>query len=376
VAAQQPKVAIIHDWLIGGGAERVVLELHRMYPDAPIYTSYATDEWRERLDGKVVTGFLQKWPFGRLRKFLPLLRIWWFTHLDLSEYDLVISSSGNGEAKGVKTLAHTTHICYCHSPTHFYWRNYELYLRQPGFGRFDPLARLGLRLLIGPLRRWDLNASKRPDYYIANSTHIQQDIKKYYNRDATVIFPPVDTTRFKPLVDKTRHGFVIASRQVPQKKFDLAIEACNRLRLPLLVLGKGPEHERLVALGGSTVTFKEHVTDAEMETYLATAEGFLWPCFDDFGIVAVEAIAAGTPVIAYKAGGSLDYVVPGKTGLFFEHQTVESLMDVLQDFPNHSFDHVTIAQTAQSFSPHVFRERMDVFISESVSEHASVVTKI
>lgn len=375
MAAQKPKVAIVHDWLVGGGAERVVLELHRMYPDAPIYTSYATDEWRKRLNGTVVTGFLQNWPFGPLRKLLPLLRIWWFTHLDLSEYDVVISSSGNGEAKGVKTHAHTTHICYCHSPTHFYWRNYELYLRQPGFGRFDPLARLGLRLLIGPLRRWDLRASKRPDYYIANSTHIQQDIKKYYNRDATVIFPPVDTTRFKPLTHKTRHGFVIASRQVPQKKFDLAIEACNRLKLPLLVLGKGPEHERLVAMGGPTITFKEHVTDAEMETYLATAEGFLWPCFDDFGIVAVEAIASGTPVIAFKAGGSLDYVIPGKTGLFFEQQTVESLMNVLQDFPNHSFDHAAIAQTAQNFSPHLFQERMSAFVSESVSEHTSVVTK-
>lgn len=375
MAAQKPKVAIVHDWLVGGGAERVVLELHRMYPDAPIYTSYATDEWRKRLNGTVVTGFLQNWPFGPLRKLLPLLRIWWFTHLDLSEYDVVISSSGNGEAKGVKTHAHTTHICYCHSPTHFYWRNYELYLRQPGFGRFDPLARLGLRLLIGPLRRWDLRASKRPDYYIANSTHIQQDIKKYYNRDAAVIFPPVDTTRFKPLAHKTRHGFVIASRQVPQKKFDLAIEACNRLKLPLLVLGKGPEHERLVAMGGPTITFKEHVTDAEMETYLATAEGFLWPCFDDFGIVAVEAIASGTPVIAFKAGGSLDYVIPGKTGLFFEQQTVESLMNVLQDFPNHSFDHAAIAQTAQNFSPHLFQERMSAFVSESVSEHTSVVTK-
>lgn len=369
MAAQQPKVAIVHDWLVGGGAERVVLELHHMYPDAPIYTSYATDEWRKRLDNKVVTGFLQKWPFGRLRKFLPLLRIWWFTHLDLSEYDVVISSSGNGEAKGVRTPERTTHICYCHSPTHFYWRNYELYLQQPGFGRFDPLARLGLRLLIGPLRRWDLKASKRPDYYIANSTHIQQDIKKYYNRDAHVIFPPVDTSRFKPLTSKARHGFVIASRQVPQKKFDLAIEACNRLSLPLLVLGKGPEHERLVAMGGPTIAFKEHVTDAEMETYLAAAEGFLWPCFDDFGIVAVEALASGTPVIAFKAGGSLDYIVPGMTGLFFEQQTAESLIEVLRDFPNHSFDHAAIAKTTQNFSPEMFRERMDVCISEAITEH-------
>lgn len=367
MAAKQPKVAIVHDWLVGGGAERVVLELHRMYPEAPIYTSYCTPEWRQRLDNKVVTGFLQKWPFGPLRKFLPVLRIWWFSRLDLREYDIVISSSGNGEAKGIHTRNDAMHICYCHSPTHFYWRNYELYLRQPGFGVLDPLARLGLRLLVGPLRRWDLKASQRPDYYIANSTHIKQDIKQYYGREATVIFPPVDTDRFKPLAAKTRHGFVIASRQVPQKKFDLAIEACNRLSLPLTVLGKGPEHDRLVALGGPTITFKEHVSDTEMEQYFATAEGFLWPCFDDFGIVAVEAIAAGTPVIAYKAGGSLDYVVPGKTGMFFEEQTVESLMAALQAFPDHRFDHDAIARTAKDFSPEVFRKHMSAYISQVTS---------
>src|SRR3982750_2655078 len=125
------KVAIVHDWLYGGGAERVIYELHKMYPDAPIYTSYCSPEWRQKLDGKVVTGFLQHWPFSRLRKFLPVLRIWWFTRLDFTGYDLVISSSGNGEAKGVRVPKDTMHICYCHTPTHFYWRNYQQYLARP-----------------------------------------------------------------------------------------------------------------------------------------------------------------------------------------------------------------------------------------------------
>lgn len=361
--AKQPKVAIVHDWLVGGGAERVVAELHRMYPDAPIYTSYCTDEWRQRLDNKVVTGFLQRWPFGPLRKYVGVLRIWWFTRLDLSQYDLVISSSGNGEAKGVKTPDTTTHICYCHSPTHFYWRNYDLYMKEPGFGIFNPLARLGLRLLVGLLRRWDLKASKRPDYYIANSTHIQADIKKYYNRDSVVIFPPVDITRFQIPNPPKRHGFVIASRQVPQKKFNLAIEACNRLQLPLTVLGKGPEHAKLVAMGGPTVTYVEQVSDAEMPRYFAGAEAFLWPCFDDFGIVAIEAQATGTPVIAFQAGGALDYVVNGKTGLFFNEQSAGSLAKALQDFPSHSFDHQAIAKHATSFGPDIFRRKMTTFIT-------------
>lgn len=171
------KVAIVHDWLVGGGAERVVFALHELYPDAPIYTSYATKEWRERLHDKVVTGFLQHQPFPALRKSIPLLRIWWFTHLDLSAYDLVISSSG-AEAKGIKVPEGTLHITYCHAPTHYYWSRYNEYMAHPGFGIFDPLARLGLKLLVGPLRKWDYAAAQRPDYLLANSEHSKAEIKK------------------------------------------------------------------------------------------------------------------------------------------------------------------------------------------------------
>ena len=269
----RPKVAIVHDWLIGGGAERVVMELHKLYPEAPIYTSYSTDEWRRRLDGKVVTGYLQHWPFSKLRKFLPILRIWWFEHLDLRRYDLVISSSGNGEALGVKTPKGTLHINYCHSPTHYYWRHYERYMKRPGFGVFDPLARLGLRLLIAPLRRWDYKAAQRPDYFIANSTHIQNDIKKYYGRDSTVIHPPVDVERFNVPEQPERIGFVTAGRQVPLKRTDLIVKACTKPGLPLTVVGEGPEHTELVKMAGPSVTFRTGVTDAEMPLHLASSPG-------------------------------------------------------------------------------------------------------
>lgn len=361
------KVAIVHDWLVGGGAERVVAELHTLFPDAPIYTSYCTDEWRQKFDGKVITGFLQRWPFGKLRKFLSVLRIWWFTHLDFSGYDLVISSSGNGEAKGIRVPKGTTHVCYCHTPTHFYWRHYDLYIKSPGFGVFNPLARLGLKVLVGPLRRWDLKASERPDYYIANSTHIQQDIKRYYNREAVVMYPPIDTERFTVPQPQKRQGFVIASRQVPQKKFDLAIEACNALKLPLIVLGKGPEHSRLVSLGGPTITYIEQVSDQEMPQYFAQAEAFLWPCFDDFGVVAVEALAAGTPVVAFEAGGSLDYVKPGKTGVFFSPQNSKALIETLREFDGKAFDHDKISRFAQEFSRESFDHKMKEFIGKIYS---------
>lgn len=366
MAENKPRVAIVHDWLVGGGAERVVYELHKLYPDAPIYTSYATNEWRAKLDGKVVTGFLQKWPFGPLRKYVGFLRIWWFTHLDLSNYDLVISSSGNGEAKGIKTPRTTTHICYCHSPTHYYWRHYDVYMKSPGFGAFNPLARLGLRLLISPLRKWDLKAATRPDYFIANSTHIQADIKKYYKRDSVVINPPIDVARFTVTNPPQRRGFVIAGRQVPHKHIHLAIEACNKLGLELRVIGRGPEHENLRKIAGPTITFLNNVSDAEMGQQMASGEAFIFPSYEDFGVTPVEAMAAGTPVIAYDKGGSRDYVISGKTGIFFEEQTVESLAAALKDFPNHTFDHAAIAQATQKFSPEAFDVHMTEFISTTM----------
>ncbi|HEX8762449.1 MAG TPA: glycosyltransferase [Candidatus Saccharimonadales bacterium] len=359
------KIAIVHDWLIGGGAERVVAQLHRMFPDAPIYTSYCTNEWRQRLDNKVVTGFLQHWPFSRLRKFIGVLRMWWFSHLDLSEYDLVISSTGNGEAFGVRTLPDTTHICYCHSPTHYYWRHYDTYMKRPGFGALNPLVRLGLKLLVGPLRRWDYRAAQQPDFFIANSTHIQSDIKKYYGRDSVVIHPPINVERFQAAPQPAaRSGFVTMGRQAPAKYTDIIIEACNKLQLPLTVIGNGPDHDRLVRLAGPTITFRTDVTDDQMPAELAKAHAFLFASFDDFGIAPIEAMAAGTPVIAFKAGGALDYVVEGKTGLFFTEQTAESLATVLKNFDTARFDSQAIQQHARHFSPQVFQKKLTAFIKE------------
>ncbi len=366
------KVAIVHDWLVGGGAEWVVLALHKMYPNAPIYTSYCNDEWRERLDGKVVTGWLQH--VGKLRKFLALGRIWWFTHLDFSGYDLVISSSGNGEAFGIRTPKGTMHICYCHTPTHYYWRHYDHYMKRPGFGMLDPLARVGLRLLIGPLRRWDLRASQRPDYFIANSTHIQADIKKYYGRDATIIFPPIDVARFSSAPQGKRRGFVTMGRMATAKRVDIIVEACTKLHLPLKVIGDGPDLPRLKQLAGPTVTFFNRVdgnriSDEDMPAALSSAEASLFASFEDFGIASVEAMAAGNPLIAYKAGGALDYVQPGKTGLFFDEQTPESLIKVLKSFNSNQFSSKAIMKEAQQFSAEVFTAKMQSFIDQALTRN-------
>ncbi len=361
------KVAIVHDWLVGGGAERVVYELHRMYPEAPIYTSYCSDEWRQKLDGRVVTGYLQRWPFSKLRKFIPVLRIRWFESLDFSRYDLVISSSGNGEAKGIKVPPDTVHICYCHSPTHFYWRHYDQYAAHPGFGVLDPIAQLGLRLLVGPLRKWDLQAAKRPDYFIANSSHIQSDIKAYYGRDSVIVHPPVDVNRFaKPsMVTKTtRRGFITVGRQTPYKHTDVIVEACSRLNVPLTVIGKGPEHVRLRSLAGKNVTFitGAAATDAAITKALVSAQAFIFAGYEDFGIAPIEAMAAGTPVIAFQAGGALDYVQPGVTGEFFDEQTVDSLVSCLSTFEAAQYDPIAIQKVAGQFSIEQFTDNIAAFI--------------
>jgi glycosyltransferase involved in cell wall biosynthesis len=309
----------VHDWLYGGGAELVVEQLHKLYPEAPIYASFATRDWRKRLDGKVITGYLGWWPFNRLYKFLGPLRILWYTHLTFKDYDLVISSSG-AEAKGIHVPQGTVHINYCHAPTHYYWSRYDQYMRHPGLGPFDWLGRIGLKLLVRPLRKWDYKAAQRPDYIIANSTHIQAEIKKYYGRDSTIIHPPVYMERFqKPQNQKLpRRGFLIAGRQTPYKRFDIAVQACNQLEELLTVIGEGPDQPRLRKLAGHDI----------------------------------------------KAGGALDYVLPGKSGEFFDEPTPESLAAVLKNFKPERYSHGAIAVFARRFSADSFRKKMQQFVAE------------
>ena len=368
--ARPIKVAIVHDWMYGGGAELVVEQLHKLYPEAPIYTSFATREWRERLDGKVITGFLQWWPFRKFYKFLFALRIWWFGRLKFDGYDLVISSSGH-EAKSIKVPDSTIHINYCHAPTHHYWSRIDEYKQQPGFGKTDWIARtLGLRVVVPLMRKWDYKAAQRPDYMIANSRHIQREIKKYYGRDATVIHPPVYMERFqKPQNRKLpRRGFLVTGRQTPYKRFDIAIEACNQTEQLLTVIGDGPDNARLRKLAGHDITFLGKVSDTVAEHEFASADALIFPGLDDFGIVPIEAMASGTPVIAYKAGGAFDYIVPGKTGEFFDEQTPESLAKVLRNFKPERYSHAAIATFAQRFSREEFQRKMTHFIADVLKQ--------
>ena len=363
------RVAIVCDWLLGtGGAERVVLELHRMFPDAPIYTSQYDSskiEWFKEAD--VRTTWLQKLPRG-LKKFLPVLRAWAFSHLYLSEYDVVISATG-AESKAVRSSKDTVHICYCFAPTHYYWSRYEQYMKSPGFGAFDWLARIGLGVLVGPMRRWDERAAQHPDFFISISTHIQKEIKKYYGRESVIIHPPVDTARFQ--AKSNEHGFVVVGRQTPYKRIDLAVSACSKLNLPLTVIGDGPEQDRLRKLAGPTIQFLTNASDQDVTKYIQEATAFVFPGLDDFGIVAVEAMAAGIPVIAYQAGGALDYVIPGKTGEFFTKPTVDALVDILKKFDPSKYSASGIQKHAAQFDVNSFHKNIKEYVARVVAKESN-----
>lgn len=361
------KVAIVCDWLTGiGGAERVVLEIHKLFPKAPIYTSQydkQTIDWFD--DADVRTLWLQRLPKS-LKKFLPPLRALAFRRLDLSSYDLVISSSG-AEAKAVKTGSNTIHICYCHAPTHYYWMRYDEYLQNPGFGKLDWLARIGLKILVGPLRRLDYKAAQRPNYLIANSTFTKDQIKKYYHRKAEVIFPPVDIDKFKNSIsESSKKGLLAIGRQTPYKKIDLAISAANKLGLDITVVGNGPEHSKLMKMAASNVNFVTNATDKDVIKYMASAKAFIFPGIDDFGIVAVEALASGTPVVAYGVGGPNDYIVDGVNGLLFNKQTTKSLVTAIEKLSSKKFDPSGTHDSAKKFSTQEFIKKISSFIDDKL----------
>lgn len=356
-----PKVAIVCDWLIGGGAEKVVYELHLLYPEAPIFTSYCTPEWKKRLaPSKVITGYTQRWPFSKMRKFIPKLRQKWFESLSFKDFDIVISASG-AEAKGVNVPEGVKHISYIHAPTHYYWSRYNEYLKNPGFGAFDWFARTGLKAFIAPMKHWDYLAAQKPDLLIANSDYTKKQIEKYYNRDSIVIHPPIRTAKFnKYSQDQSkRDGFIIIGRQTPYKRIDLAVKACSKLNKKLIVVGNGPQNRHLKKIAGPSVEFFDHVyDDKKLADLIGSSEAFVFPGLDDFGIAAVEALAAGTPVIAYKAGGALDYIKPGKNGEFFKKRTVASLSEALLKFDASKYTSSEIKRTVDRFSIEEFRSKI------------------
>ena len=364
---------MVCDWLTEiGGAEQVLLQLTKIFPDAPIYTSQyrrKSAPWFNNCD--VRTGWLNIFP-RCLRKFMAPLRALYFNHLHLNDYDVVISIC-NAECKGAKTPDSTLHIAYLQGPpTQYYWGLYDQYIQNPGFGKLNWLARIGLKLLAGPMRKSDYKSAQQPDILVANSNYVLGEINKYYNRDGVVIFPPVGVERMKKAASaittkgikevkdnlfKGKDFYIVAGRQVNWKRFDITVGACVKTVENLLIVGDGPEHASLVKLASDNPHIKflpKYNGAEEIAKYFKAAKGLIFPSLEPFGIIPVEALACGLPILAYAKGGSADIVEDGINGQFFTKQTVASLAKGIKSFNVAQYNRQQIAKTADRFNEAVF----------------------
>lgn len=359
------KVAICCDWLTNyGGAERVISLISDIFPNADIYTSvFNKEKMREFSGKKIIESFISKLPFARTKHqiYLPWMP-YAFETFDFSDYDLVISSS-HSCAKGIITSTSTVHICYCHSPTRYLWDNCQEYLKTYGWYRFP--FRFLIDLFLSSLRQWDRIAAERPDFYIANSKFIQKRISKYYQRDSKVIYPPVNLDRFAN--EKIGSDYYLAvGRLIPYKRFDLLVEVFNKLDLPLVIIGTGKEYESLKKKANRNIVFAGFVSEEDLPVYYSKAKALLFPQVEDFGIVPLEAMAAGVPVIAFRKGGAVETVKEGVSGVFFDEQTVESIYDAVKKFEDRDYrkfsDVAKVRKIANSFSDQRFKDEFTAFL--------------
>ncbi len=357
------KVALLHDYLNqAGGAERVLLALAELFPDAPIYTLIHD---KKRLTGfankDIRTTFLQKIPFSgsKIRWFLPLMPTA-VEQIDLTDYDVVISST-SALIKGAITHPKTLHICYCHTPTRYLWSEAHQYHKDIKEGK---IVKYFLPLILNRLRQWDQLAAQRVNHFIANSNFIAQRIKNYYNRDSAVIYPPVDTENFY-ISNNLSNYYLLISRLKPYKKVDLAVKAFNKLNIPLKIIGIGEETQKLKKMAKPNIEFLGAVSEEEKRKHLSQCLALIHPQVEDYGLTVVESMASGRPVIAYADGGALETIIDDKTGKFFKEQTWEALIDAVIKFKPKEFRPQGIKQHAEKFNSQSFYQKMKNFIEKS-----------
>jgi glycosyltransferase involved in cell wall biosynthesis len=368
------RTALVHDWLpVYAGAERVLEQMIRSFPESDLFSliDFVPEDQRGFLQGKTVeTSFIQRMPFARskYRYYLPLAPMA-IEQFDLADYDVIVSSS-YAVAKGILTRSDQLHISYVHSPIRYAWDLHHDYLEQGGL-RSGPRGIIA-RMILHYMRLYDATSANRVDVFVANSQNVARRIQKTYRRPAHVIYPPVDVSRFT-LQPQKEDFYLTMSRLVPYKRIDLIVEAFSDMPdKELIVIGDGPEYEKIRRKAGPNVTLLGFQPDDAVEYYMENARAFVFAAEEDFGIVPVEAQACGTPVIAYGRGGAQETVVPGKTGVFFPEQTVEHLQTAVEQFEmiRTTMEPEEIRANAERFAPEVF---CDAFTRLVHSEYANFV---
>jgi glycosyltransferase involved in cell wall biosynthesis len=364
------KIALVHDYLVQyGGAERVLEAFTELFPYAPIYTLIHDDKAMrgQFAEKRIYTSFLQSMPFSRKRhRFFPPLMPLAIEEFDFSPYDVVLSDSSS-YAKGIITRPETLHICYMHTPMRYAWDDCQKYTQDFGF---PTLVKRLVPFFMSPIRLWDKASADRVDRYLANSQFVAKRIKKYYRKDALVIHPPVNVDHFyiaKP-EDRTA-SFLMVGRLIAYKRHDIAIEAFNRLRLPLKIIGRGPEMKRLQKLAGPTIEFLGRVPEADLPKYYAECRGFVFPQEEDFGIVAIEAMASGRPIIAYRGGDIVEHLEEGTMGVYFDEQTPEAIVRAVEGFDDGSYDSAFIRSRAIRFDKERFKATIQDYVTNTLKEH-------
>lgn len=372
------KIALVCDFLTKfGGAQRTLLALHEIYPEAPIYTlAYDEQGTKGRFkDCRIIESSLSKYPAfikRRSKLFLPILpkKIEEFSFKD---FDIVISSS-DSYAHGVITSPSTFHLCYCHTPMRYVWDWYHEYLRENNIDK--GVRSLAIRRILHQIRIWDRVAAYRVDRWIANSSNVKSRIKKYYRADATIIYPPVDIAAIKPSGEEPDDYYLIVSRLEPYKKIDLAIEAFNLLEKKLFIIGEGSDRARLQKIAKDTVSFLGWQEDNKVHQYLADAKALIFPGEEDFGLTPIEAMAAGRPVIAYDRGGVTESVIEGKTGFLFPEPSAKSLADTITKFEKSGHTNTAdCVHQAEQFSQENFKNRLRQFVDASYQEYLNTLQK-
>ncbi|MCM8807771.1 MAG: glycosyltransferase family 4 protein [candidate division WOR-3 bacterium] len=365
------KIAIVHDWIIDiGGAERCLKEIYNLYL-GDVYTLVFKEESVKSLGidlNRVHASFINRllWATKKYKNYLPLFPVA-IEQFDLSSYDVIISSS-HAVAKGVLTNVNQLHICYCYTPIRYAWDLYYQYLNEMNLKK--GLKGSIVRLILHYIRIWDYSTTNRVNYFIAISRHIARRIKKTYGRDSIVIYPPVDVDRFE-LCTKKDNFYLTVSRMVPYKRIDLIVEAFSNMPdKKLIVIGNGPELNKIKKIAGKNIEFLEYQKDDVVKEYMQKARAFVFAAEEDFGIVSVEAQACGTPVIAYGRGGALETVIENKTGIFFKEQTIENLIKAVRNFEirEDTFDPYEIRKNAERFSRERFKREFKEFVDGKIEE--------